>query len=94
MSVICYFVFVRFIYSIWSFHYQVLVSVYKEKKERNRIDYVVYLVFILVFLHNLHKRGKTYNVPIVYSQKLFARTIRKGIFIYYIYLCLSQVNAV
>lgn len=67
MPVICYFVLVRFIYSIWSFYYQVLVSVYKEEKESNRIDYVVYLVFILIFLHNLNKRRKAYNVPIYYT---------------------------
>lgn len=67
MPVICYFVLVRFIYSIRSFYYQVLVSVYKEKKESNRIDYVVYLVFILIFLHNLNKRRKVYNMPIYYT---------------------------
>lgn len=68
MPVICYFVLVRFIYSIWSFYYHVLVSVYKEKKIRNRIDYVVYLVFVLVFIHYLNKRGIVYNVPIYQTQ--------------------------
>ena len=89
MPVICYFVFVRFVYSIWSFYYQVIISVYKEKKERNRVDYVIYLVFPLFFIHKLDKRSRAYDVPIYYSQELHSGSIRKGIAIYNIYPCLS-----
>lgn len=74
MSVICYFVFVRFIYSIWSFYYQVLVSVYKEKKEYNRVDFVNYLSYSYILKSYLYWLIKTSNVSFYHKQKLTART--------------------
>lgn len=65
MPVICYFVLVRFIYSIWSFYYQVLVFVYKEKKIRQRKNDVVYLVFVFVFIYSLHILARTYNATVL-----------------------------
>ena len=51
-----------------------LVSVYKEKKEYHRINFVNYLSYAYILKSYLDWLIKTSNVPFYHKQKLTART--------------------